>query len=144
MCELFGVSTSEPVRLYCSLDEFAKHGGRSHINRSGWGVAYYKDNDVLLVREALPAAQSPWIGFLESHGLTSNCTICHVRYATMGAPSIVNTHPFRRELGGHMHVFAHNGGLPSIDAELPFESDYFRPVGQTDFRVCLLSCCFNA
>lgn len=140
MCELFGVSTSEPVRLYCSLDAFAKHGGGSHANRSGWGVAYYQDNDVLLIREALPAAHSPWIGFLESHGLTSNCTICHVRYATMGAPSIVNTHPFRRELGGHMHIFAHNGGLPSVAEELPFESEQFRPVGQTDseYAFCIL------
>ncbi|MDA4844052.1 class II glutamine amidotransferase [Hoeflea poritis] len=140
MCELFGVSTSEPVRLYCSLDEFAKHGGGSHVNRSGWGVAYYEDNDVLLIREALPAVQSPWIGFLESHGLTSNCTICHVRYASVGAPSIVNTHPFRRELGGHMHVFAHNGTLSSIEKKLPFESSEFRPVGQTDseYAFCIL------
>ncbi|WP_136659102.1 class II glutamine amidotransferase [Nitratireductor sp. XY-223] len=140
MCELFGVSTSEPVRLFCNLDEFAKHGGASHANRSGWGVAYYQDNDVLLIREALPAAKSPWIGFLETHGLTSQCTICHVRFATRGAPSIVNTHPFRRELGGRMHVFAHNGGLRAIEDELPFESEQYRPVGQTDseYAFCLL------
>ena len=140
MCELFGVSTSQPVRLYCSLDEFAKHGGRSHVNRSGWGVAYYEDNDVLLIREALPAAQSPWIGFLESHGLTSQCIISHVRYATAGAPSIVNTHPFRRELGGRMHIFAHNGSLTDIETSLPFQADCYRPVGQTDseYAFCLL------
>lgn len=140
MCELFGVSTSQPVRLYCSLEEFAKHGGRSHVNRSGWGVAYYEDNDVLLVREALPAAESSWIGFLERHGLTSQCIISHVRYATAGPPSIVNTHPFRRELGGHMHIFAHNGSLKDIETELAFEADCFRPVGQTDseYAFCLL------
>ncbi|MEX3008720.1 class II glutamine amidotransferase [Hoeflea sp. TYP-13] len=140
MCELFGVSTSKPVRLYCSLEEFAKHGGRSHVNRSGWGVAYYEDNDVLLIREALPASQSPWIEFLETHGLTSQCIISHVRYATAGAPSIVNTHPFRRELGGRMHVFAHNGSLEDIETRLGFESDEFRPVGQTDseYAFCLM------
>ncbi|MCP4318916.1 MAG: class II glutamine amidotransferase [Hyphomicrobiales bacterium] len=140
MCELFGVSTSQPVRLHCSLKEFAKHGGRSHVNRSGWGVAYYEDNDVLLIREALPASQSSWIGFLETHGLTSQCIISHVRYATAGAPSIVNTHPFRRELGGRMHIFAHNGGLKDIEANLAFEADEFRPVGQTDseYAFCLL------
>ncbi len=132
MCELFGMSSSQPVRLFYSLDAFSKHGGRSHVNRSGWGVAYYEDNDVLLIRDAHPAADSPWIGFLENHGLKSHCTICHVRYATVGAVSIVNTHPFRRELGGNMHVFAHNGGLKNIEAALPFESDRYRPVGQTD------------
>lgn len=140
MCELFGVSTSQPVRLYYSLEEFAKHGGRSHVNRSGWGVAYYKDNDILLIREAHPASQSPWIGFLETHGLTSHCTISHVRYATVGAPSIVNTHPFRRELGGRMHIFAHNGDLKDIKAKLAFEADYYRPIGQTDseYAFCIL------
>lgn len=140
MCELFGVSTSQPVRLHCSLEEFAQHGGRSHVNRSGWGVAYYEDNDVLLVREPCPAAESSWIGFLERHGLTSKCIISHVRYATAGPPSIVNTHPFRRELGGSMHVFAHNGSLSDIENNLAFETPFFRPVGQTDseYAFCLL------
>ncbi len=140
MCELFGVSTSIPVRIFCSLEEFSDHGGGSHANRSGWGIAYYDDKDVLLVREALPAAGSPWIKFLETHGLRSHCTIAHVRYASIGAPTLVNTHPFRRELGGRMHVFAHNGSLPDIDKRLPFEGIEFRPVGETDSEhaFCLL------
>ena len=132
MCELLGVSTVQPVHLRYSLEEFARHGGSSHINRSGWGVAYYEDNDVLRIREASPAATSPWIDFLETNGLTSRCTICHVRYASVGEQSIVNTHPFVRELGGRMHVFAHNGSLLDFETSLPFESDMFRPVGQTD------------
>ncbi len=132
MCELFAVSTSQPIRLYCSLNEFAKHGGRSHVNRSGWGIAYYQDKDVLLVREALPAAGSPWVEFLERHGLLSHCTMAHVRYASVGAATLVNTHPFRRELGGRMHVFAHNGSLPDIERTHPFEGPQFRPVGETD------------
>lgn len=140
MCELFGVSTSQPVRLFCSLDEFSKHGGGSHVNRSGWGIAYYQERDVLLIREALPAAGSPWVNFLETHGLKSHCTISHVRYASIGAETLVNTHPFRRELGGRMHIFAHNGSLPDIDQSMPYESDLFRPVGETDSEhaFCLL------
>ncbi len=140
MCELFGVSTSHPIRLFCSLNEFAKHGGGSHINRSGWGIAYYEGKDVLLVRQALPAVESPWIKFLETNGLSSQCTIAHVRYASVGAPTLVNTHPFRRELGGRMHIFAHNGSLTDITHRMPFEGDQFRPVGETDseYAFCLL------
>lgn len=140
MCELFGVSTPVPVRILCSLEEFAKHGGGSHMNRSGWGVAYYEGKDVLLVRQALPAVHNPWIKFLETHGLSSHCTIAHVRHATFGEPTLVNTHPFRRELGGRMHIFAHNGSLPDIEGRLPFEREEFRPVGETDSEhaFCLL------
>ncbi len=132
MCELLGVSTVQPVHLRYSLEEFARHGGSSHINRSGWGVAYYDDNDVLRIREASPAATSPWINFLETNGLISHCTIGHVRYASVGEPSIVNTHPFARELGGRMHVFAHNGSIEDFEAALPFETALFRPLGKTD------------
>lgn len=140
MCELLGVSTSQPVRLFYSLDEFAKHGGRSHANRSGWGIAYYQDGDVLLIREALPAAGSAWVRFLEDHGLLSHCTISHVRYASVGAETLVNTHPFRRELGGRMHIFAHNGSLPDLRQSMPYEGNQFRAVGETDseFAFCIL------
>ena len=140
MCELFGVSTSTAVRLYYSLGEFAQHGGAKHINRSGWGIAYYIGKDVLLIRDVEAAMQSPWVSFLEEHGLKSHCTISHVRYATRGAPVIANTHPFRRELGGRMHVFAHNGDIGSIFRRIPFESRDFRPVGATDseYAFCIL------
>lgn len=45
---------------------------------------------------------------------------------------MVNTHPFVRELGGRMHAFAHNGSMHDFETSLPFETDVFRPVGQTD------------
>jgi glutamine amidotransferase len=37
-----------------------------------------------------------------------------------------------RELGGQMHLFAHNGGLQGIWDKLKLESTAFRPVGETD------------
>ncbi len=140
MCELFGVSSSLPVQVTYSLHAFAEHGGLIHPNKSGWGIAYHEGRDALLIKEPEPASDSPWVHFIETQPLTSTCVIAHVRYATAGAPSFANTHPFMRELGGHMHLFAHNGGLDRIWNWMPFSTDAYRPVGETDleYAFCLL------
>ncbi|MEM7172693.1 MAG: class II glutamine amidotransferase [Pseudomonadota bacterium] len=132
MCELFGVSSAKPVKLRYSLEEFAKHGGLLHPNKSGWGIAYYEGRDVLLLKEASPAATSPWVDFIHNIGLDSHVVIAHVRYATAGEPAFENTHPFRRELGGQAHVFAHNGTLEGIFERMPLVSEFVRPIGLTD------------
>ncbi len=140
MCELFGVSSSLPVQVTYSLHAFAEHGGLIHPNKSGWGIAYHEGRDALLIKEPEPASDSPWVRFIETQPLTSTCVIAHVRYATAGAPSFANTHPFMRELGGHMHFFAHNGGLDGIWDRMPLSMDGYRPVGETDSEhaFCLL------
>lgn len=132
MCELFGVSSSVPVQVTYSLHAFAEHGGLIHPNKSGWGIAYHEGNDALLIKEPEPASDSPWVRFIESQPLTSTSIMAHVRYATAGTPSLANTHPFVRELGGRMHCFAHNGELEDIWNRMSLQSDAFRPVGQTD------------
>lgn len=43
-----------------------------------------------------------------------------------------NTQPFLRELGGRMHVFAHNGDLAGIEASAAMATDPYQLVGQTD------------
>jgi glutamine amidotransferase len=140
MCELFGVSSSKPVRLRYSLHAFAEHGGLIHPNKSGWGIAYHEGRDALLIKEPKPASDSPVVRFIESWSATTTCAIAHVRYATAGEPSFANTHPFMRELGGQMHVFAHNGSLVDIRDEVPLSSDRFQPVGETDseYAFCIL------
>ena len=44
--------------------------------------------------------------------------VAHVRKATVGAPGLQNTHPFKRVLWGRDWVFAHNGTLPEVQAAL--------------------------
>jgi glutamine amidotransferase len=132
MCELFGVSSSLPVQVSYSLHAFAEHGGLLHPNKSGWGIAYHEGRDALLIKEPEPASDSPFVRFIETQPLTSTCVIAHVRYATAGAPCFANTHPFIRELGGHMHFFAHNGGLDQIWEKIPLRAKTFHPVGETD------------
>ena len=132
MCELFGMSSAKPATINYSLKEFAKHGGLTHMNRSGWGIGYIEDHDVRLIKEAYEMDRSPWVDFIASRRITSHTVIAHVRYASVGAQALENCHPFRQELGGRMHLFAHNGTLRNVFARLPFEGPRYRPLGQTD------------
>lgn len=126
------MSSSEDVGVRYSLHEFAKHGGLTHHNKSGWGIAYHDGRDARLVKEPVPASDSPWVGFIESHPIRTTCAIAHVRAATFGDPNYVNTHPFVHELGGQRHVFAHNGSLKDVWNRCRLESRRFRPIGETD------------
>lgn len=134
------MSSNRQATVSLSLMKLAEHGGCSGPHRDGWGVAYYQDTDVRLIKEAEAAAGSEWVRFLEQHDLRSSIVIAHIRKATMGTRSYRNTQPFGRELAGRMHIFAHNGWLPGIN-ELPaFEPERFHPVGETDSEraVCIL------
>ena len=64
MCELFGVSVEHPIRLRFGWESFALHGSRRAGNPDGWGVAYFAQRDVLLLREPGSAAGSPMVKFL--------------------------------------------------------------------------------
>lgn len=132
MCELFGMSSARPATINYSLKEFAKHGGLTHLNRSGWGIGYIEDRDVRLIKEAREMDRSPWVDFIAKRRITSHTVIAHVRYASVGARMLENCHPFRQELGGRMHLFAHNGTLEDVFARLPFDGPRYRPLGQTD------------
>ena len=59
----------------------------------------------------------------------------------MGGISLGNTQPFIRELGGRMHVFAHNGRLEDIVAKCATAKKRFRPVGETNSEIafCMLA-----
>lgn len=102
MCELFGLSSSAPTSVNLSLSRLAAHGGLTGPHRDGWGVAFYEDRDVRLIKEAEPAADSDWIRFLDHKTLRTPLAIAHIRLATEGAPSYRNTQPFARELGENM------------------------------------------
>ena len=71
MCELFGLSSAEPLRFRYSLHAFAQHGGLLHPNKSGWGIAYHEGKDALLIKEPEPASDSPFgivqIGYTMGH-----------------------------------------------------------------------------
>lgn len=132
MCELFAMSSRVPTDARASLEAFARHGGLEAHHRDGWGIAYYADEDVRLVKEAEPASHSECVRFLHEHPFTSGVVLSHIRRATQGRMAMKNCQPFARELGGRMHVFAHNGDLQleALRAKLPLR--HFEPIGDTD------------
>ncbi len=140
MCELFAMSSGRPAGLSVSFDEFARHGGGTRPNRDGFGIAFYDGRDALLIREPEPAADSDWLRFVRDHVHFCDRVVAHVRRATHGTPALANTHPFSRELGGAVHVFAHNGDLRGIDRLANGAPRRYTPVGDTDSEqaFCLL------
>jgi glutamine amidotransferase len=132
MCELFAMSSLEPATVSFSLNELARHGGETGPHKDGWGVAFYAGTDVRIVREASAASDSPSMEFVKEQHFRSNIVVSHIRKATMGAIELANTQPFARELGGRMHVFAHNGELEGTDGLGDLREGRYRPVGDTD------------
>lgn len=132
MCELFAMSSDGPSTVKYSLEEFSKHGGLTRDNKDGWGITYYEGADMRLIKEPAPASTSPWVTFIAGQNLASDTVIAHVRMASRGHPTLENTHPFDRELGGRRHVFAHNGTMPDIETALPLTGEHYRPIGDTD------------
>jgi len=139
VCELFAMSSRYPTSVGFSLETLARRGGHDGPHKDGWGVAYFEDNDVFLLRESSPAAESGLVRFMEKNGPPSNLVVSHIRLATQGEPALRNTQPFQRELGGRAHVFAHNGDLPGIREACALTSGRFTPVGDTDSEVAF--CC---
>jgi len=139
MCELFAMSSRYPTSVGFSLETLARRGGHDGPHKDGWGVAYFEDRDVFLLRESSPAAESGLVRFMEKNGPPSDLVISHIRLATQGDPALRNTQPFQRELGGRAHVFAHNGDMPGIREKYQLKSHCHTPIGDTDSEYAF--CC---
>jgi predicted glutamine amidotransferase len=87
---------------------------------------------VRLVKETGAARDSGCLAFIQDHPLRSDLVISHIRHATQGAHAIRNCQPFVRELGGAMHVFAHNGDLDRNGLARLVRGEDFLPIGETD------------
>jgi len=135
MCELFAMSGRERATVNFSLSVLAEHGGKSAPHADGWGIAFYEENDVRVLRDTTCASQSKWVEFVGQQQLRSRLVLSHLRKATDGVIAIKNTQPFSRELGGRMHVFAHNGHVPNIRTHSRFSVKSFRPIGDTDSEI---------
>jgi glutamine amidotransferase len=135
MCELLGMASRYPATLTSSLERFARRGGEAGPHADGWGVAFYDGYDVRRLREPEPAARSPWLPFVRSQQRPARLALAHIRKATVGDCFLANTQPFARELGGRMHLFAHNGDLDAIDRRWRTELTHFQPIGTTDSEI---------
>jgi glutamine amidotransferase len=126
------MSARYPSTVQLSLEELSRHGGLSGPHKDGWGIAWYEERDVRLVKETSPAASSPCVRFIQDNPFVSPFVLSHVRKATRGGVAMRNCQPFVRELGGAWHSFAHNGDLAGIERDGRLQPDAYRPVGETD------------
>ena len=135
MCELFAMSSSLATTTTLSMERLARRGDRTGHLSDGWGIGFYDGPDVRLFREPEPAGDSVWVSFIGERQIRSHLVMSHLRHATQGEVSLRNTQPFARELGGRMHLFAHNGRLPGIDQHLGNEGQRHAPIGSTDSEI---------
>lgn len=129
MCDLLGLSFNQPINARITLDVFQR---QSQENPDGWGVAYYQNELLHIVKEPLPATSSQLFDFIEN-STRSSTYLCHVRRTTMGIRSYLNTHPFYRKIRiGDIRqewAFAHNGTLETIEK---LKLRRYTPLGETD------------
>lgn len=111
MCRLFGfrsVITSQVHRSLISAENALMRQSTAHPD--GWGVAYYVDGYPHVVK-SVASAVSDSLFRRVSGVVASETVIAHLRKATVGNLSILNSHPFQY---GNW-IFAHNGQIPDFE-----------------------------
>ncbi|WP_373050642.1 class II glutamine amidotransferase [Thalassovita aquimarina] len=116
MCRLYAMKANEPTRVECSLVHaqnalMAQSAGDAEglVHGHGWGVADYPDGVPMIEKQT-------WAAFHGEHfakaaaKVYAHTVVAHVRRATVGEPSIENTHPFHYG----RWIFAHNGTVPNF------------------------------
>lgn len=148
MCRLYGFRANEPTQVECTLlqsqNALLKQSRKDALRRSnadGRGIAYYDGETPVVERHDAPAFSDP--GFaIAAQSATSRTVVAHVRAASVGMPTIKNTHPFR--FGNW--VFAHNGTVSRFDQlsdqlarETPVDLESRRS-GTTDSEQSFIGC----
>lgn len=128
MCELLGMSANVPTDIVFSFTGLMQRGGKTGPHKDGWGIAFYEGRGLRLFQDPVASCESEVAKMVQRYLIKSEVVIGHIRHANVGKVSLVNTHPFVRELWGQHWCFAHNGQLS--DFEPP--RGIYRPVGDTD------------
>ncbi|KAL7450247.1 hypothetical protein ACHAWC_002200 [Mediolabrus comicus] len=148
MCQLLGMNCASPTDFNFSFRGFKCRGGNTDVHSHGWGIAIYEGRGVRTFHDPLPCAQSPIADMVSSYPIKTLNMMAHIRYATQGAVSLENVHPFTREMWGIQWTFAHNGEVPkftlpknpqeenhttnNIPMLGPCKQAIYHPVGDTD------------
>lgn len=114
MCRLFAM-TSAPQRVHATfwlLDAQDSLAVQSRRDPDGTGLGYFRADGEPVLHKA-PIAAYEDRAFAEAARTAESATfIAHVRYATTGALSERNTHPFC----ANGRMLAHNGVIEGLDA----------------------------
>lgn len=111
MCRLFGFRSVIPSMVHRSLVS-ADNAlcVQSEYHSDGWGVAYFVDGAPHVTKSANAAIDDAIFNRV-SGVVSSETVVAHVRKATQGELTVLNTHPFQYG----RWVFAHNGDIPDLD-----------------------------
>lgn len=110
MCRLFGfrsVMESGVHRSLVSADNAL--AAQSERHPDGWGVAYYVAGSPHVLRNVATAVDDSLFHHV-SGIVTSETVVAHLRKATQGEQSVLDTHPFQYG----RWVFAHNGNVSNF------------------------------
>lgn len=133
MCRLFGLHAgSRPVRAtFWLLDAPDSLSRQSRKEPDGAGIGTFEADGGARVSKRPLAAWEDHAFAREARQLVSTTFLAHVRYASIGAHTLANTHPFEQD----GRLFAHNGafhGLDRLDARLAELGVAGLVQGQTD------------
>lgn len=110
MCRIFGfrsVIQSQVHRSLVSADNALMQQSERHPD--GWGVAYYNAGAPHVIK-SVSSAEVDHLFRRVSGIVASETVLAHLRKATQGQLSIINTHPF--QFG--QWVFVHNGNIKNF------------------------------
>ena len=133
MCRLFGLHAGRETApaTFWLLDAPDSLAAQSHRNPDGAGVgAFTPGGQVTLTKQPIAAWQDTEFA-TAAHELRGSTFVAHVRYASTGAHTLENTHPFLQD----GRLFAHNGvvqGLDRLDRRLADLNAAQLVRGQTD------------
>ncbi|GAX15978.1 gamma-glutamyl hercynylcysteine S-oxide hydrolase [Fistulifera solaris] len=132
MCQLLGMNCAAPTDFSFSLKGFCQRGGKTDKHSHGFGLAIYEGRGVRCFHDTLPACQSPIADLVQKYPIKTYNMMAHIRYATQGAVSLENVHPFVRVWKGITMSFCHNGDCPSF---ANVHTDHFPALGMTRDRL---------
>ncbi|MCB9736794.1 MAG: class II glutamine amidotransferase [Deltaproteobacteria bacterium] len=110
MCRLFGFRSVIPSQVHRSLvaaDNALAVQSQRHPD--GWGVAYYVDGAPHVMKTATGAMDCALFQHV-SGIVASETVVAHIRRATQGVNSVLNSHPFQHG----RWVMCHNGDVPAF------------------------------
>ena len=112
MCRLFGLHAGpSPVRAtFWLLDAPDSLSAQSRREPDGAGIGTFDANGRAHVAKQPLAAWEDHAFAREARVLKSTTFLAHVRYASTGAHTMVNTHPFEQD----GRLFAHNGAFSDL------------------------------
>ncbi len=119
MCRLFGLhaGSATATATFWLLDAPDSLAAQSHRNPDGAGIGVFDADGVPHVDKQPIAAWDDVEFASAARELTGTTFLAHVRHASTGAHTVLNTHPFEQD----GRLFAHNGvvsGLADLDAHL--------------------------